>query len=210
MVVNRINRRKVCGPIVIELVILADADEQPEERRNVLGRPAVDDADAGCGRLEADVYFVHSVEGIPEQRMSRGRVLDLAKVVHDQLQRRPRLVEERTKVIVPLHIELRKHRLGIMRLDPDRAEAFLSVKGQHDGVQLGRARAFAVACTVVGPAVVSGIAAGGLRRCRNSAASGGAGSNLPKRRSCRLRRETTRCCVPPAGPQPAARVTLYC
>src|SRR5437773_12342936 len=66
MIVYRIDGRKVRRPIIVELVVATDAEQEPEQQRDAFRRTLVDDAYGRGRRLEADLDLVHAPQRIAE------------------------------------------------------------------------------------------------------------------------------------------------
>ena len=140
--------------MVVEEVAFANAEDPRQRLEKRLRRADVRDFHGGVGRFEVHLHLVHPGEVVAEGVVDRTAVFDLVKVVDRQFQRRRHDVMEVAEVVVIVGVDLGKFGRARLRLHPDVPVFFAGIVSVGAGVQLRRARAFAVAAGVERPAVV--------------------------------------------------------
>ena len=155
VIVDGIHRREIGGPVVVEFVAFANADQGAQHAPQWLGRPAVDHAHGGLRGLKADRDFLHALEIVAEDRVRRRRVLDLAEIIHDQFQRRLGAMTKDADGKIASEVKRGKRRGCMFGFDPDRALAFQCIVSVHAGPELGGTGTFAAALAVEAPAMIT-------------------------------------------------------
>ncbi|GIW79595.1 MAG: hypothetical protein KatS3mg105_1402 [Gemmatales bacterium] len=141
-------------PVIVEDVILFDAQKQTHEPVETFGRSAVDDANSGIGRFELDTDFVHAFEFEAKDGVRGRRVFDFAEIVDGDFEGGFGLMEKCAQVVVAFDLEFGKLCVGTTSFYPNGPEALLNIVGLRLGIKFRVARAFAIAIGIESPAVV--------------------------------------------------------
>ena len=100
---------------------------------------------------------MHAFQRIAEEGVRRRRVLDFAKVVERQFQRRLDAVIQIADVVMPIDREFRQLRVRAGVADPDRFALLRHLEMLGTGIELGRRGAFAFTLGVKRPAVIAAL-----------------------------------------------------